>query len=144
MLSFGLNHQSLVQNCAYAESNADKIKISAENPPVPSYLKHSKKAQEQAKKQQKIPQKNTLWAVIIKMLKALILAVALFFGVAAILMKNKDKFQGKSPVSLAKAIKEESALTQVEPEIAINMQNQIKSPEKQLRDLVFNFFNMNK
>ncbi len=142
MLSFGLNHQGLVQNCVYAESNADKIKISAENPPVPSYLKHSKKAQEQAKKKQKIPQKNTLWAVIIKMLKALILAVALFFGVAAILMKNKDKFQGKSPVSLAKAIKEDEP--DAKPQNIPPIKPEITSGDKQIRNLIFNFFNMNK
>lgn len=142
MLSFVLNHQSLAQNIAPQQNNADKIKISAENPPIPSYLKHSKKAQELSEKQKEKQKNDTLWAVIIKMLKALFLAIALFLGLIAIFFKNKDKFQGKTPVSSKKQEEE------IEPTIKTgdtpNVQPKIINTDNKIRNLVFNFFNMNK
>jgi hypothetical protein len=141
MLSFVLNHQSLAQNIALPQSSADKIKISAENPPLPSYLKHSKKAQELTEKQKEKQKNDTLWAVIIKMLKALFLAIALFLGLIAIFFKNKDKFQGKTPVS---SKKQEEIEPTVLPNDAPHTQPKIISTDNKIRNLVFNFFNINK
>jgi|GEM_PF-5889785 len=138
MLSFVLNHQSLAQNIAPQQNNADKIKISAENPPIPSYLKHSKKAQELSEKQKN----DTLWAVIIKMLKALFLAIALFLGLIAIFFKNKDKFQGKTPISSKK--QEEEIEPTAQTSNTPNAQPKIINIDNKIRNLVFNFFNMNK
>lgn len=140
MLSFGLNHQSLAQNLASVElTNNTKIKISADNPPVPSYLKHSKKAQQQAAKKQK---KDTLGTVIIKMLKALFLIIALFLGIIALVAKNKHKFGIKSQISEEPRKKDTTNLhnpaeTNIQPEKIITI-------DQEFRSLVFDFFNINK
>jgi hypothetical protein len=144
MLSFGFNCQSLAQSSVDNQSHANKIKISADNPPVPSYLSHSKKALQIAEKQKEKQKKDSLWTVISKMLKALFLAIALFFALIAILVKNKDKFNFKQhkPVSANKTIK------QSEPEKTAQNIHEIKpeiiSGDKQIRNLVFKFFNINK
>lgn len=154
MLSFGFIDQSLAQNVTDAQSHANKIKISADNPPVPSYLKHSKKAKQQAElqKQQK---KDSPLSIIGKMLKALFLAIALFLGLVAVFVKNKDKFNfnfkidSQSPISLAQAIKQEEPIKpEIQPQDEIKIDTPIKpeiiSADKQIRTLVFNFFQLNK
>jgi hypothetical protein len=141
MLSFVLNHQSLAQNIAPQQNNADKIKISAENPPIPSYLKHSKKAQELSEKQKEKQKNDTLWILIIKMLKALFLTIALFLGLVAIFFKNKDKFQGKTPIP---SKQHEKIEPNTPTEDIQNTQPKIINTDNKIRNLVFDFFNMNK
>ncbi len=147
MLSFGFNNQSLAQNLSESQPNGGKIKISADTPSVPSYLSHSKKAKKQAAQQKKEQQKKaTLWEIITKMMKALVLAIALFLGLIALFIKNKAKFEtsSKSPISLAKAMKQDEGKVETETLKQPNLKPESISPEKQFRDLVFKFFNMNK
>jgi hypothetical protein len=146
MLSFGFNNQGLAQNVSDAQFHSDKIKISAENPPVPSYLRHSKKALKNAELKQK-KEKDSLWTAASKMLKALFLSLALFFALIALLVKNKDKFnlKGQTPISLAKAMKQEEPEATTESKADTqNIQPEVISADKQIRNLVFKFFNMNK
>lgn len=146
-LSFGFHNQSLAQNTSVPISNSDKIKIVADSPSVPSYLSHSKKAKQQAETQQKQKdkqKKDALWTVIIKVIKALLLAIALFLALIAVFIKNKDKLKdpAQTPISLAKAMKKEEQKN--ETKTNSNIQPEIISADKQIRDLVFKFFNMNK
>jgi len=139
-LSFGFNSQSLAQNVEDNQSHANKIKISADATEIPSYLKHSKKAQNLSEQQQQ--KKTTPKSIIGKMFKALFLAIALFFGLVAILIKNKDKFKGQTPISLAKTIKQDAP--NIKTESTIKIQPEIISADKQIRNLVFDLFNLNK
>lgn len=139
MLSFGFNNQSLAQNVSDTQFHANKIKISADNPPVPSYLSHSKKARKITTKQQK---KDTPKAIIGKMFKALFLAIAMFFGLVALLFKNKDRIENQWPLLLAKMT--QKSVPKSETETTPEIQPEIINADKQIRHLVFKFFNINK
>lgn len=144
ILSFGFIDRSLAQNVVDSQFQANKIKISADNAPVPEYLKHSKQAQKNIVEQKKAPTSS----IIGKMLKALFLAIALFLGLIAVFVKNKDKFKGNQqpPISLSKVIKQDEPKIETATEIKAPepIKPEVLNGDAKIKNLVFNFFKLNK
>lgn len=140
ILSFGFCTQSLAQNYSDLQVRTTQKSIKRKAIYPSKYGMDSESTTKVPKKK-----KETLWDLIMKMLKALILVVALFLGIAAYIAKHKDKFKNiELPNALKNVPIEEPKKPEAEEQITQKNIPEINSEDAKLRESVFKFFEINK
>lgn len=141
MLSFGLCTQSLAQNYSdlQVKTTQSAIKRKAIYPSKYGLDSEASTKTSKAKKQ-------TLGDLFMTMIKSLILVVALFLGIAALIAKHKDKFKNiKLPNALKNVPTEEEKQKPKAPEqTQQNPASELDSRDTNIRKSVFKFFEINK
>lgn len=134
-LSFGFCTQSLAQN--YSDFQVKTTQEAAKRSPI--YVIKQKTAQKEST-QTPEKKKQTFQDSFAKMIRALILAIALFLGLVAYLLKHKNKFKNVELPNILKNTSEEGQKEIKTP----NAPTELDSRDANIRKSVFKFFEINK
>lgn len=136
MLSFGFNYQSLAGNYSDIQTKTTQSATVRRKAIYPSnYEVSSEEFQKNAKK-------NTFGDAIKKMVRALLLVIALFGALIAYLVKNKEKF--KKINILNKPTQASKPQPKLQAQQAQTPPQEIDPYEAKIRTLAFKFFKLNK
>lgn len=138
MLSFGFYDQSLAQKYSDLQTKTTQSAINRKKAIYPSkYGMDSESSKSQAPKK-----KKTVGTVIMELVRALILVIALFLGLAAYIAKHKDKFKNIKLPNALKNVPQEPKAPQ-ETEIK-HTKRELDTRDRKVKELVFKFFEINK
>ena len=144
VLSFGFSTRCLAQKYSDLQTRTTQSAVKRTAIYPSKYGMDSESSTKTTKKK-----KETFGDLIMKMVRILILVIALFLGVAAYVAKHKDKFKNiELPNALKKVpVKEKQILQKEEtsPDIqTIESKPILSSRDTKIKELVFKFFEINK
>lgn len=132
-LSFGFCAQSLAEKYSDLQTKTTQAAINRKKAIYPAKygMDNESPTVKKAKK------KKSFGTVMMEMVRALVLVLALFLGVAAYIAKHKDKFKNIELPNALKNVPVEE-IKQDEPP------QELDPHQRKIRDLVFKFFDINK